>query len=391
MYLLQLTAFVLLIHNIFCQNSPEPFFQPLNGSHMLMLFNNTLVENLNHISKVTLKMTSYNFVENRNLAVAAKNYTEIQDNAEMTLLQPLDLEGGLLVKMDSCTPHKNLYLVVDCIIGAPPRSHFFNYTPLNFIEDSLDTWICKQDDTTIWMDNLRSSNFHAKKCIQHVNLYQNGELNKIVNGWNIVKPIPDEVNLTITLPDCTETLEVKLGQCSVTMERLEYEINLNQLETKSSDAIRTNSSDDVTIRTNSSDDVAIRTNSSYDDAIRANSSDDDGIRTNSNDDAAIRTNSSDAIRNVTELLEDLSSAEDELTEEQSVKLQHVNVYVWIGVSAGAVVCICIVTIIIIITIKVRRGRLEKKQGNIDTNPEYGDDTYEYYRQTEICDSNDDYY
>ena len=340
MYLLP--TFVLLVHSIFCQDSPEPFFKPLNGSHVVMLFNNTLVEYLNHISQVTLKMTSYNFVENRNLAVAAKKYTEIfQDNADMTLLQPLDLEGGLLVKMDSCTAHNNLYLTVDCIVGARPRSHFFNYTPLNFIEDSLDTWICKQDDTTIWMDNLRSSNFHAKKCIQHVNLYQNGELNKMVNGWNIVKPISDEINLTITLPDCTETLKVKLGHCSVTMERLEYEIN-NQLET------------------------------------------------NSSDDDANRTNSSDAIRNVTELLEDLSFVKNELTEEQPIKLQHVNAYIWIGVSAGAVVCVFMVTIIIIISIKVRR-RIEKKQGKIDTNPEYGDDAYEYYRQTEICDSNDAYY
>ena len=99
------------------------------------------------------------------------------------------------------------------------------------------------------------------------------------------------------------------------------------------------------------------------------------------------TNLSDAIRNVTELLEDLSFVQDELKEDQYEELPHV--YIWIGVSAVA--SVCIVAIITIITIKVRRIRTKKKQANIDTNPEDGDGDYEYYRQTELCDSNEAYY
>lgn len=305
-----------------------------------MLFNNTMVEKINHISKVTLKMLSYDYVKNRNIAVAAKEYTEIFQDAEMTLFQPLELEEGILVKMDPCTTHKNLWLVVKCTVGATINSPNFNYIPLQYIQDNLDTWICKQDNTTIWMNTLSSKNDHAKKCIQHVNLYQDGRLNKIVNGWNIVEPISDAgVNLTITLPHCTETLEVKLDQCSVSVERPEYEVN-DQFE----------------------------------------------------------TNSSGAIRNVSELLSDssitkdkgrnLSFAKDELTKDHDVRLSHVY-YIWIGVSALAAVCI--VAIIVMISLKVRRLRHDKKQSNIDTNPEYGDGSDEYYRQTEICDSNEAYY
>ncbi len=223
-----LLSFVLLIQtSILCHNSLQPIFQPLNDSHIVMLYNNTLVERMNHISKVTLKMTSHDFVENRNIAVASKNCTEIYQDAEMTLFQPLELREGLLVKMDSCITHKNLYLVVECIVGAKIHVNgaYFNYIPLQYIQDDLDTLICKQDNTTIWMNTLSSKNYHAKKCIQHVNLYQNGKLNKIVNGWNTVKiPISDEVNVAMTLPHYTETLKVKLNQCSVTVERPEYEV-----------------------------------------------------------------------------------------------------------------------------------------------------------------------
>ena len=226
---------VSLFHSISCQNKLKPIFQPLNNSHMMMLFNNTLVEKMNHISKVTLKKTSYDLIENRNLAVASKDYTEIfQDTAEI-IFQPLDLSQGLLVKIDSCRVHKNLYLVVDCIVGAPSSSEFFSYVPLNYIEDDLDSWICKQDDTTIWMNTTGSSNVHAKTCLKHVYFYQNGELSKIFNGSNPVKPISDEVYLGMIFPNSTEALKVKLDHCNNSM-RPDYGFH-SELELNSDDVI----------------------------------------------------------------------------------------------------------------------------------------------------------
>ena len=359
---LTLLVLVLSLNINFCQNRLEPIFQPLNDSHMMILFNSTLVEKMNHIKTVLLRMAPYNYIENRNLAVASKEYTKtFQDTAKITLFQPLDLTKGLMVKMDSCQCYQNLFLVVHCIVGAPSSSDYFSYVPIDYIEDDLDTWICKQDDTTIWMNTARSNNFHAKKCIQHVNLYQNGEHHKISNGWNTVQPISQEVNLTIKLPHCTELLEVKLDQCRVSIERLDYEVH-SDLEQNSSEVLE-KQEHEVTYQfaTNSSEEYE--------------------------NNHQFKTNSSDAIRNVTELLEDLGFVQDELTEDQSAELPHV--YIWIGVSAVAAVFI--VAIITVIAIKVRRIRTEKKQANIDTNPEYGDGDYDYYRQTELCDSNEAYY
>ena len=144
------TALVLalLLHIILCQNNLKPIFQPLNDSHMMMLFNNTLVAKMNHISKVTLKMKT----ENINLAEASIMKTEtLQDKVEITF-QPLDINKGLMVKMDSCSALEKLYLVVECIVGSPSNGNSFHYVPLDYIKDDLDTWICKQDDTTIWMN-----------------------------------------------------------------------------------------------------------------------------------------------------------------------------------------------------------------------------------------------
>ena len=348
---------------------------------MMMLFNNTLVEKMNHISKVTLKMKT----ENINLAEASIMKTEtLQDKVEITF-QPLDINKGLMVKMDSCSALEKLYLVVECIVGSPSNGNSFHYVPLDYIKDDLDTWICKQDDTTIWMNTAGSNNFHAKTCIQNVILYQNGDPYNISNGWNTVKPISDEVYLNITFPNNTKMLEVKLNQCSVSIERPDYEVH-SDLERNSSDVLEKQEHEvSYRLETNSSDAIEEQ---EYENNLQFETNSSQAIdKQEYENNHQFETNLSDAIRNVTELLEDLSFVQDELKEDQYEELPHV--YIWIGVSAVA--SVCIVAIITIITIKVRRIRTKKNQANIDTNPEYGDGDYEYYRQTELCDSNEAYY
>ena len=350
---------LLLINNIkatFCQETYEPTFQPISDELMMMLYKDTLVEKMTHISTVTLTSV-INAVETRTLAVANKTYTEVfQDSDEITIYQPLNVSGGLLVKMDPCTPSP-LYYRVNCVVGASIGLKF-HYIPLNYIQSDLDNWICLQNDTSIWMNTAGSTNFHVKKCIRHVNLFQHGQSNKLQDGWNRVwvdTISQTKVHLSITLPDCTETVAVSLSKCNVSIVRKEQDVNHWTI---------------------SNEEISDAKLEDYVNKLNDNESFHENATQNTVDDA----------RKILEGTGELLSVLNEVEPRES---PNSGLFIWIGVSSGAAVIF--IAIIIMISQKIRNLQTINGKTEIDSNPDYGEEAYEYYRRTELCDSNEVYY
>ena len=220
-----ITLLIVLSLTIKDAHSDIPSFEVINESFVnVQLKENYISEDLGSLDRIVLIQQESN--ESKVLAVTSREYEKAlpvvdnYDSNDVTIYQPIDRPEGILVKMNPCTPLKSLYIRL--LLKDKTRIRdlpSFDYFPVNYIENDINSWICKEDLRTIWVHRNRSENYQVSNCVKNIFMLQkNGaEKKELEEGWNTVEEIAasGSVTVVITLPDGSYARELDLIPCTV--------------------------------------------------------------------------------------------------------------------------------------------------------------------------------
>ena len=220
-----ITLLIVLSFTIKNAHSDIPSFEVINESFVnVQLKENYISEDLGSLDRIVL--IQQEGIEAKVLAVTSREYEKAlpvvdnYDSNDVTIYQPIDRPEGILVKMNPCTPLKSLYIRL--LLKDKTRIRdlpSFDYIPVNYIVNDINSWICKEDLRTIWVHRNRSENYQVSNCVKNIFILQkNGaEKKELEEGWNTVEEIAasGSVTVVITLPDGSYARELDLIPCTV--------------------------------------------------------------------------------------------------------------------------------------------------------------------------------